>query len=314
MSSATSPGVSISYSWEDKEHQSWVERLATRLRDDGVYVSLDKWNVELGQSLTEYMEALVRDHERVLVICTPEYKERSEKRQGGVGYEGSLMTAELLKDSTQRKFIPVLRSGDWTSAPPSWIAGRAGVDLREDDEAEYTKLLSALQSLSKRTTDETPPRANESVSRPPVDTTTYSNEEASGPIRIIGIVDEKIASPKGDGSPGSALYAVPFRLSRTPSRSWAERLKQNWDRPPSFTSMHRPGIARVRGNQLILDGTTMDEVERFHLKTLKLAIEKTNEEVEAFESRERAEAKRRMQQEADHRKNVSDISKRLDFD
>jgi hypothetical protein len=67
----TAPKVSVSYSWEDEVHRQWVGEFAARLRGDGVDVSLDQWMVGLGKPSPEFMEKLVRENERVLVICTP---------------------------------------------------------------------------------------------------------------------------------------------------------------------------------------------------------------------------------------------------
>ncbi len=94
------PKVSGSYAWEDEEHMRWVGDFAARLRGDGVEVSLDQWIARLGEQLPELMENLVRENDRVLVICMRAYEERSDRRIGGVGYEGGLMTGEVL---TQRK-------------------------------------------------------------------------------------------------------------------------------------------------------------------------------------------------------------------
>ena len=55
---------------------------------------------------------------------------------------------------------------------------------------------------------------------------------------------------------------------------------------------HRPGIARISGDKIILDGTIIGEVERYHAKTLKIAIEKTNEEVAIHEESERVREER----------------------
>jgi hypothetical protein len=85
----TAPKASVSYSWEDEAHMQWVGEFAARLRGDGVDVSLDQWMVGLGKPLPEFMEQLVRENERVLVICTPTYKEKSDARIGGVGYKGT---------------------------------------------------------------------------------------------------------------------------------------------------------------------------------------------------------------------------------
>jgi hypothetical protein len=93
-----------------------------------------------------------------------------------------------------------------------------------------------------------------------------------------GNVENEVTFPRNDVTRGSAPYAVPFRLSRRPSGRWSELIVRILNHPPSFTTMHRPGIARVAGDRIVLDGTTMDEVERYHLKILKLALQKTNEE------------------------------------
>ena len=85
-----------------------------------------------------------------------------------------------------------------------------------------------------------------------------------------------MTAPRNDGTPGSALCSVPVRLSATPDRAWAELFVRNWDRPPSFTSMHRPGIARVVGDRVVLNGTTVEEVAQYHQRTLRLAVDATN--------------------------------------
>ncbi len=120
--------------------------------------------------------------------------------------------------------------------------------------------------------------------------------------------------PRNDGTRGSALYAVPFQLSRRPSDRWAQRFIENWNKPPNYTAMHRPGIAHVHGDRIILGNTAMDEVERYHAKTLKLAIEKTNEEVDREEETERLRTERNRLSELEHRESVDEISKRLKFD
>ena len=68
------------------------------------------------------------------------------------------------------------------------------------------------------------------------------------PIRHAGSspVTVAIGKPRGDGSRGSALYAVPFTAISHPDSSWASHLERTWDGPPSWTNIHRPGIARVR--------------------------------------------------------------------
>ncbi len=145
-SEARVPSVFVSYSWDDEEHRGWVRNFATRLRNDGVDAKLDEWEVGFGDPLPEFMERAVRENDFVLVICTPKYKERSDGRVGGVGYEGGIMTAELFLRSNHRKFIPVLRRGGWSSAFPSWLSGKKGADLRGESysEEQYARLVDTL--------------------------------------------------------------------------------------------------------------------------------------------------------------------------
>lgn len=114
----------------------WVSRLAFRLEANGLRVVVDQWNTKLGNRLTHFMETAVSSSDFVLLICTPKCKKRADARQGGVGYEQDLMTAERLVEGNQNKFIPVLREGDWRNALPTWIAGHLGADLRGDMYAE----------------------------------------------------------------------------------------------------------------------------------------------------------------------------------
>lgn len=140
------PTAFVSYSWDSDQHRDWVRQLATRLRGDGVDVKLDQWSVVPGDNLPEFMERAVRENDFVLIVCTPRYKAKSDERKGGVGYEGDIMTAEVFTTRDQRKFIPILREGEWTEAAPSWLLGKIYVDLRggKYSEANYRKLLDTL--------------------------------------------------------------------------------------------------------------------------------------------------------------------------
>jgi hypothetical protein len=107
-----SPKVFISYSWDDVSHKSWVKELASHLRSDGVDVTIDRWGVAPGGQLPEYMERSIRENDYVLIVCTPQYKSRSDNRSGGVGYEGDIMTGEVFVHRNHSKFIPLLRRGE----------------------------------------------------------------------------------------------------------------------------------------------------------------------------------------------------------
>ena len=123
------PKAFISYAWESDEIKIWVKELATELRNDGIDAKLDQWEVVPGDQMPHFMESSVRENDYVLIICTPKYKSKSENRIGGVGYEGDIMTAEVLQNSNHRKFIPILKSGTKDISIPSWLQGKYYVDL-----------------------------------------------------------------------------------------------------------------------------------------------------------------------------------------
>jgi hypothetical protein len=133
------------------------------------------------------------------------------------------------------------------------------------------------------------------------------------PTQIIGIIVDEVTEPSMDGTRGCALYSIPFRLSRRPSPEWCEIFLHEWDHPPQFTSMHRPGIAQVSGDRILLEGTTIEEVKRHHRDTLVLCVDETNRK----EADYRAHLAR--QQEADrqrrelHRKQINDSASDIQF-
>jgi hypothetical protein len=78
--------------------------------------------------------------------------------------------------------------------------------------------------------------------------------------------------------------------------------------------MHRPGICRVSGDTVVLDGTAMDELERYHLKTLKLALSVTNERYAEHVRRMNEQERRKREERERHERDVNDIASRLSFD
>lgn len=143
----TPPKVFISYAWED-DVRPWVRDLAKRLRRDGIDAVLDMWETDYGDQLPEFMERAVHESDFVILICTPKYKKKSDAREGGVGYEGHIITAEIFEKSNHRKFIPVLKKGSWKFASPAWSLGKRFTDLRGNpySEANYRDLLRTLHS------------------------------------------------------------------------------------------------------------------------------------------------------------------------
>ena len=147
--SAPALRVFISYSWDSDAHKKWVLAFGERLRNDGINAIIDQTHLALGARSPEFMERSVRESNRVLVICTETYKRRFDNREGGAGYEGHIISGEIINEVGRNKFIPVLRNGDWKTSLPTALSGVYGVDLRNDSPEEYRKLIENLHGVSR---------------------------------------------------------------------------------------------------------------------------------------------------------------------
>lgn len=146
-SATVAPRAFLSYSWEGREHQQWVNEFAERLQGEhGVNIIFDQWHLNPGDDKLHFMEQAIAGSDFVIVICTPTYAERANKRQGGVGYESMIITAEMAEHILTNKFIPVLRKGTWTLSLPIYLKSKLGVNISDEPyrEDEYERLLRVL--------------------------------------------------------------------------------------------------------------------------------------------------------------------------
>lgn len=303
------PKVFISYSWEEEAHKEWVKSLADRLLSDGIEATVDQYDLTLGDRLPHFMEQSISNSDYVLIICTPTYKSKSDSRKGGVGYEGHIISAELLTQGNERKFIPVIRKGTATNSIPTFLSRKLGIDLSNTIHYEnsYKDLLTTLYGVKRKPQIGTRPPY---IPKSQVQTLTKYEDE---PIHILGIITDEVTVPKMDGSRGCALYKIPFKLSKSPSHLWKEIFVATWNMPPRFTTMHRPGIASVYGNKIILDGTTMEEVRDYHRETLLLCVEEANKKEAQIIREQQLKKAREEQRKKQHYDNVNNIADTIKF-
>ncbi len=128
------PKVFVSYSHDSDKHKEWVLRLSTKLRQNGVDVTLDRWDLGAGDDITLFMEKGVRDSDRVLVICTDAYVQKADAGEGGVGYERMIITAQLVQDIGTAKFLPIIRQSSDTRKTPTFLETRMYIDCTNENE------------------------------------------------------------------------------------------------------------------------------------------------------------------------------------
>lgn len=94
---------------------------------------------------------------------------------------------------------------------------------------------------------------------------------------------------------------------------WCERFIAAWDHPSSFTLQHRPGIARVDGDQLVLNGTTIEEVENTHRRTLLLALDVANRQMADVEAEMSKQEDKKQRVQDEHNRKLRESAERLKF-
>ena len=97
------PKLFISYSWSNPVHEQWVLDLATELRESGVDVILDKWDLKEGHDAIAFMEKMVNDPEikKVAIIADEVYVAKADGRKGGVGTETQIISQEVYEKQDQ---------------------------------------------------------------------------------------------------------------------------------------------------------------------------------------------------------------------
>jgi len=201
------PRALLSYSWEGPEHQHWVTRLAERLQgESGVQVIFDRWHLNPGDDKLHFMEQAVADSDFVIVVCTPTYAERANKRQGGVGYESMVITAELAEHILTNKFIPVLRKGTWDASLPIYLKSRVGVNLSDEPyhEEEYERLLRVLHGEP----IQPPPLGSKPIfAKKPGPLPNVESQKPRG-LSLKAIIQHRPLSIPGGPADGEELYEL----------------------------------------------------------------------------------------------------------
>jgi TIR domain len=135
--------VFISYSHDSDDHRNWVSELASFFVKNGVDAFLDQWDLEFGDDLAAFMEKGITAADRVILVCTDAYIDKANAGRGGVGYEKTIVTAELMAGPDERrKFIPVVRNVTVNPKLPTFMGAKYYADL--SDHADQDKVRDQL--------------------------------------------------------------------------------------------------------------------------------------------------------------------------
>lgn len=130
------PKLFLSYSWTSAGHEDWVLQLATELRESGVDVILDKWDLKEGHDKYAFMEKMVTDPDvtKVVMVCDKEYVTKADDRAGGVGAETQIITPEVYNSVSQDKIVAVIKERDENGEPyvPAFYGPRIFIDFSDE--------------------------------------------------------------------------------------------------------------------------------------------------------------------------------------
>lgn len=111
--------------------------LASELRESGVDVILDKWDLKEGHDAVAFMEKMVTDPDikKVAIICDEKYAAKADGRAGGVGTETQIISREVYENQAQEKFVAVVCGKDESGKAylPTYYKSRIYIDLSEAD-------------------------------------------------------------------------------------------------------------------------------------------------------------------------------------
>ncbi|MGB6328502.1 MAG: toll/interleukin-1 receptor domain-containing protein [Halarcobacter sp.] len=137
------PKVFISYSWDNEEHKDWVLNLANNLAENGIEPILDRYELRAGSNAPYFMETALKESDKVLIIFTENYQLKAMRREGGVGYEYSILNAEICKNITDnKKYIPILRSGTSETSIPLFLQQLISIYMQ--DNSKYSQQLKEV--------------------------------------------------------------------------------------------------------------------------------------------------------------------------
>ncbi|MFC0277051.1 toll/interleukin-1 receptor domain-containing protein [Enterococcus devriesei] len=269
--------VTIVYSWDNEDHVKWVKKLAMELEKHNIQVTYDQNSLELGDDVNQFMELAVDTASIILAICTEKYKMKIDNREGGSGYEGR-MIAQIMRNHSA-KIISITKDGYSDDKIPRALQGIYSLNLEEDlDKQGFANLLQVILGYkvvkSKEKLD--PRKTIAEALDVDIDDVKTDEELALSDIKILNIISEDVTLPKMDGSRGSALYNIPFKMSEIPTDRWNQYFIHFWNNPSKYSSMHRSKIASIERDVIWLNGTTIEEVKNYHRDTLILAVNEAN--------------------------------------
>ncbi len=130
------PRVFVSYSHDSAVHKMWVLQFSTVLRNRGIDIILDQWDLKPGDDMFHFMETSLESSDFVLAICSERYVKKANTGAGGAGYEKMILTSAMLNNIKDSNVIPIIRE-NISKELPIFLKSKKYIDFSNDEEIEY---------------------------------------------------------------------------------------------------------------------------------------------------------------------------------
>lgn len=279
--------VFISYAWEDEETNNWVQEFANTLMNKGINVKFDRNDLTYGDSISKFIDNNIEQADYIIVICTKKYKEKSESRIGGVGYEVNIIANQMMND--KKKIIPILREGSQETSIPLFLSGKYYIDFSSQE--NYSENLKKLVGFLKdgiTESDNSTSNRNLNLLFPG----SVYNE-----ITILDHSITKLEIPYLNKPELSNYIKCVFTLSSIPSDVWKAFFYQNWEK----NNLLIPSKILILENEIILSGFLNQHLINYLKEKFFLCVDEANNDEKnylsknrRFESREIRRRKRKI--------------------
>lgn len=139
--------VFISYKFPENKtlHEKIIE-IARLLGRTCPHVHFDGSSLRPGENIHSWERRCATESAFVLVLCTPDYAERTVSGTGGVGREFAIIATRVQKHIDAHGVVPILLDGDEDAAIPSPLKNLKYIDFRHKDwtKAAFSRLLDVL--------------------------------------------------------------------------------------------------------------------------------------------------------------------------
>lgn len=269
------PRVFISYAWEDEESNNWIQEFANTLKNKEIDVHFDRNGLNYGDSISGFIDNNLEKADFIIVICTKKYKEKSDARIGGVGYEVNIIANQMMNDNKKKKIIPILREGSQETSIPLFLSGKYYIDFssQENYSENIKKLVDFLRDGITESENITSNRKLDLL----FPGSFYSE------ITILDHSITKLEIPYLNKPELSNYIKYVFTLSATPSDIWKDFFHQNWKRH----NLGIPSKVIIVENEIILTGFLNHHLINYLKDKIFLCVDEANNDEENYLNKNR---------------------------